>query len=378
VNLESKLDERFWQVIQDKYGNRDFTGAILDAIYFLSELIREKTGLECDGVALAGQAFGGKRPKLKINKLQTESDKNVQSGVEQLVRGLYQAIRNPRSHAKHNDKEDDADSIILFINYLICIIDRSKAPFTKNEFLSRVFDTNFVEKERYAEILVSEIPPKYRLEIMLDVFHIRSTGDGKKLRYFVHSLFKKLLKDEKRELFAAISEELRTADDDSQIRSTLQIFPPDCFSHLNEAARLRTENRLLKSIAEGKYDDANDKLIGGALGTWASRICRNFLLKNEFINTLASKLSSMDGRELSYVFKWLWADIITLGSPPPKRIDNVIKSELRKGNNALYEKMLHEKEQGNSQWAATFEKEMEAFKEKKPQEEFPSDDDVPF
>jgi len=378
MNLETKLDERLWQAIRSKYEGRDFTGAILDAIYFLSDLIREKTGLECDGVALAGQAFGGKTPKLRINKLQTESERNIQTGIEQLIRGLYQAIRNPRSHGRQNDKEDDADQIVLFINYLLHIIDQSKAPFTKSEFMTRIFDVNFVENERYAGILASEVPPKYRLEVIVGVFHNRETGDGKKLSYFVNALYGKLSKEEKRELYTAVSDELRNAENDSQIRSTIQIFPDDFLGHLNDAARIRTENKLLQSIKVGKYDVVSQKIELGALGTWAARCCKKFLLKKELISILAMKLSSYDEKEQSYVLTYLWKDLVSLGCPPARGLETAIKGELKRGNKALYDKVVRERDRGNMEWADVFKNEIESFKESAPREEFPAEDDVPF
>ena len=154
MNIETRLDPRLWNAIQSTYNNRNFTAAILDAVYFLSDLIRDKTGLQSDGVSLVGQAFGGKSPQLKVNRLQTDSEKNIQAGLEQILRGLFQAIRNPRSHEKYTDKQEDADAIILFVNYLISVIDKSKTPFTKPEFLARVFDKNFVQNQRYAQLLV--------------------------------------------------------------------------------------------------------------------------------------------------------------------------------------------------------------------------------
>jgi uncharacterized protein (TIGR02391 family) len=150
MNLQTKLDPRLWDAIRATYENRNFTGAILDAMYFLSDLVRERTGLESDGVALVGQAFGGNSPKLKVSPLQTESDWNVQRGVEQLLRGMYQTVRNPRSHGKIEDNEDDSQAIILFVNYLVKLIGQSKSPFSKTEFVSRVFDPNFVASERHS------------------------------------------------------------------------------------------------------------------------------------------------------------------------------------------------------------------------------------
>src|SRR4051794_10855132 len=98
--------------------------AILDGRHFLGQLIRDRSGLDGDGQSLVGSAFGGANPLLKVNQLQTDSDWNLQRGVEALLRGLYQAIRNPRSHAKFSDTQEDAQALLLFINYLIGIIDR--------------------------------------------------------------------------------------------------------------------------------------------------------------------------------------------------------------------------------------------------------------
>jgi uncharacterized protein (TIGR02391 family) len=78
MNIENELEERLWLAKKGKYENRDYKGAVLDAIYFIGDLIREKAALDDDGVALIGQAFGGTNPIMKVNKMQTESDRNEQ------------------------------------------------------------------------------------------------------------------------------------------------------------------------------------------------------------------------------------------------------------------------------------------------------------
>lgn len=378
MNIETSIDERLRSAIQSTYTDRNFTGAILDAIYCLSDLIREKTGLASDGVALVGQALGGKAPKIKVNKLETESERNVQAGLEQILRGLYQAVRNPRSHGKHVDKQEDADAIILFINYLIHIIDASKSPFTKSEFLKRVFDPHFVEKERYAELLASEVPPKYRLEVMLDVFRSRETGEGKKLTYFVSALLPKLTKEQKADLYSAMSQELQVTDSEAAIRTIIQIFPDDTLEHLEESARLRTENKLIQSIAEGAYNEALARCNAGALGTWANSCCDHFLLKEEILNAIAKKLSSTNPEEQAYVFRFFWDALVKLAKPPSKRLVFVIKTELKKGNKTLHDKLVDEHMFGDAEWADTFKAEMEAFKEQQPTPDLAADDDIPF
>jgi len=47
MNLKTRIDNRLWQFIQNNYESEDYSGAILDAIHYLSNLIREKSGLEC-------------------------------------------------------------------------------------------------------------------------------------------------------------------------------------------------------------------------------------------------------------------------------------------------------------------------------------------
>ena len=95
----------------------------------MSDVIRAKTELQSDGAALVGQALGGKNPKLRLNRLETQTEKDLQAGVEQLVRGLYLAIRNPRSHERLDDSQPDADALIVFVNYVLTYWDMLKRRF---------------------------------------------------------------------------------------------------------------------------------------------------------------------------------------------------------------------------------------------------------
>jgi len=184
MDLKTQLTDQLWATIETSYESNNYTNAILDSLYYLGDFIREKTGLQSDGVSLIGQAFGGKSPKLRVNQLQTESELDIQKGTANLLMGLYQSIRNPRSHTRLVDSKEDADAIILFVNYILKIIGASKGSFSKDEFLARVFDAAFVKKIRYAELLVDEIPTRYRLDIMIEVFRRKSDGDILKLPLF--------------------------------------------------------------------------------------------------------------------------------------------------------------------------------------------------
>jgi uncharacterized protein (TIGR02391 family) len=360
MNLESKIEERLWKMIQNSYEDRNYTGAIHDAIYFLSDLIREKSGLASDGVTLVGQAFGGKSPKLKINKLQSESDKNIQAGIAQILRGIYQAIRNPRSHEKYNDSISDADSIILFIDYLTKIIDRSKTPFTKRDFIERVFEENFVPKKRYADLLVNEIPKKQRLDIFIEVYSLKEQGDGEKLKYFFDSLIEKLNKDELNEVYGTISDELKTTDSDDTIRMILQIFPPNFIENYDEISRLRLENKLIESIRNR-----------GTFGICAVGSCEYFILKDDLISVLLNKLSSSDDQNQDYVFDYFFWTLPKLVNPPSSRIVDIINNGLKSGNARLHAALYLFTDED---WMKPFKEAYDNFQETEPV----CDDKVPF
>jgi uncharacterized protein (TIGR02391 family) len=140
MNLETRLEPRLWEAIRTSAEGRNFKAAVLDGIHLLSDVIRERSGADGDGVALVGAAFGGNNPKLKVNRLQTESEQNVQKGIEAMLRGLYQAIRNPLSHGTHLDSERDSEAILLFVDYLLRIVDQSRSPFSLSTLVARVLD----------------------------------------------------------------------------------------------------------------------------------------------------------------------------------------------------------------------------------------------
>ena len=134
MTVKNEVDIELWEVIQKNYDTENYTGAILDAIFKLTDTIRNKRGLEGDGASLIGQAFGGDDPRIKLNKLQTDSEKDIQKGIQDILRGIYTGIRNPRSHDSMADDKQSTDAIIIFINYLLRLIDQSKLRFNENDF----------------------------------------------------------------------------------------------------------------------------------------------------------------------------------------------------------------------------------------------------
>lgn len=311
MSLKTSLPEPLWAAIEAAYESRNYTGAILDAMYYLGDIIREKAGLQSDGVALVGQALGGKSPKLKVNRLQTESERDIQKGTQNLLSGLYQSVRNPRSHGKHADTKEDADAILLFIDYLLKTIGGAKGTFSKTEFLDKVFDPSFVEKERYVQLLVETIPPKQRLDVMIEVYTRKENGEIRKLALFSQALVAKLDEDEMSRLAQVVSDELNRTDSKESLRFSTRLFPTEFWKRLHEAARLRTENTFLQSVTEGEYISSSSNCLEGALGTWSGEHLHVFLMKDDFIRVLLRKLTSSNRTEQDYVFQYFGDPLIS-------------------------------------------------------------------
>jgi uncharacterized protein (TIGR02391 family) len=387
MNLETQIRPELWSAIRSSYELRSFTSAILDAVYYLSDLIREKSGLEADGVALVGQAFGGDRPKLRVNKMQNESERNVQRGIESILRGIYQAFRNPRSHEKYSDSESDAIALVVFINYLCTIIDESRTPFTRSDFLSRVFDPDFVHSERYAQLLAAEIPRRHRLDVFRDIWDAKETGNSSQLEVFLDSLIRLLDEVEINEICNEISDELKLTDSDQTIRFALLLLPADFWPRYDEAARIRIENKLLRDIVRGRCDTSR-RCFAGRLGTFSTRIAPYFVLKDRLIGILLQKLESQEVAEQAYVLLFFLNVFPDLMSQPSQRYINAMKVGLRSGRKLFCEYLTVQAESGflneeqEQLWAKPFAQDIENFVEN-PDEEIiagpaVTEDDIPF
>jgi uncharacterized protein (TIGR02391 family) len=377
MNIQTEIGEELWGAVRRSYESQAWANAILDAIHHLSDAVRLKTGLQSDGTALAGQAFGGKSPKLRLNRLQTESEQSIQAGVEQLLRGLYQSVRNPRSHGRIDDSQNDADALILFVDYLLRVIGHARTSFSLEACVSKILEENFVPSDRYATLLLDEIPPRYRLQVALAVYQRKGESEGKRLRYFFQALIAALSIEETSEFFNAISEELRESSDEASLRYVLQILNPDQWAKVSEAARLRSENRLIRNLKDGRYLRATNRCLGGALATWSVSFWQHFTLKPEVINVLTEKLGSSSVESQDYALQYMFDNLDSLVETPPYRLQDLFADRLKAGDIRFKQAIESVWVFQESPWNETVEKARAGFVSAEPvlAEE---DDDIPF
>jgi uncharacterized protein (TIGR02391 family) len=324
MNLQSEIRPELWNTISKHYESSVYSSAILEAIHYLSSALRERANIDGDGVSLVGQALGGDNPPLRINKFQTESEKNEQRGIEQLLRGLFQGIRNPRSHEKYDDTKETADVFIIFIDFLLGIINTAKEPFRLAEWKERVFEENFVASDKYAKLMSSEVPPNKYNDALITIYRDKMSGDGEKLKLMVRSLIDLIGEDHLDDFITVVSDELKTIKNTNVIIRILQIIPENIWPRINEISRLRIENMLIKSIEEGRIDTKKPYKETGELGTWAQGYIKYFLSKKELRIIFVRKLQR-HYEEQKYLAKYFLQEL-------PNTID---ESSSVKENNSI-------------------------------------------
>ena len=101
------------------YVNGHYRDAVLNSVVAIFDLMRERTGLDLDGAALATQVLSLEKPHLILSELETESGRNEQKGFMQILVGTYLGVRNPKAHSLNHDLDaEKAAQYLIFASLL--------------------------------------------------------------------------------------------------------------------------------------------------------------------------------------------------------------------------------------------------------------------
>ncbi len=103
------------------FSDGHYARAVEEAFKCLDNTVKMKSGIDAKtGAALMHDAFSAKNPTLKLNKLQSQSDKDEQRGYMDLYAGSMTGIRNPRAHEHElEDSPEEALEMLIFANHLM-------------------------------------------------------------------------------------------------------------------------------------------------------------------------------------------------------------------------------------------------------------------
>jgi len=104
------------ELLKDNYFH-----AVFEATKSLADYVRTLTNLQEDGSALYDRAFSTKAPYLVLNNLQTESERNQQTGFCLMLKGVNSMVRNVTAHTpkiKWIIDEAEAIDILMTVSFL--------------------------------------------------------------------------------------------------------------------------------------------------------------------------------------------------------------------------------------------------------------------
>lgn len=343
MNLESQIQPELWVAISHAYESENYTHAIKDAMSFVTDILRDKTGLDGDGKELVGKALGfspGKPPKLQINKLQTETERNIQIGLQEVLRGMYSLIRNPRNHERLSDTRNSADAIILFVDYLLTFLGELQQSFTIQSFLSFITDRYFVQDKEYVDELVQKIPVRKRIDTLVAIYREKTWEFSDNRQLTIDAILGKLTEPEMSEFLTVVSDELLYIDKATDVSLILKLLPSHLWPRLEKMPRLRVEGMLIESI-RGAWYFPDKRETNNTAATWAKKIAKYFLRKNNLGSVLIKKLRSEDFDHHNFVAQFMLdtlEDIFTEEKEIKVCVD-AISASLERGNKFLKDKL---------------------------------------
>ena len=103
------------------FNDGHYSRAVEEAFKCLNNTVKDKSGLSSrDGAPLMREAFSPNDPKIRLNQLASQSEKDEQQGYMDLFAGVMTGIRNPRVHeTKLADDPDVALELLTLANHLM-------------------------------------------------------------------------------------------------------------------------------------------------------------------------------------------------------------------------------------------------------------------
>ena len=347
LNIERNfcMKEILKESIKTHYENKDYTEVVRDALLCLTTEIRKKSDLkDNDGVDLVNKAFSEKNPLIKINKLETETDKNKHRGIMDLSKGLIEYFRNPMSHSKQEYSKKIADAILVILDQVILEeIVGSKSINSIDDWYLEITNELFPNTERYAKNLISTIPNNKYYELLVILYKNRNNIPKLKdkiIDELVHNLSPEEFKDYcnviERDLFGNVQEK--------EIISLLKFISSNIWKNLSNLAKTKIEDMALEDISklylnfecDGGYYMPPEQQNGYILEN-SIHILENFSNLQDIIDIIIEKLT-IDSNEFlqDYLFGKYFSLIINKSSKKHYDLIDTIHDRLRYKNSPIW------------------------------------------
>ena len=339
------MKEILKDAINTHYQNKDYTEVVRDSLLCLTTEIRKKSDLiDNDGVDLINKAFSEKNPLIKINKLETETEKNKHRGIIDLSKGLIEYFRNPMSHSKQEYSKKIADAILVLLDEVILEeIVGSKSINSIDDWYLEITNKLFPNTERYAKKLISAIPNNkyYELSVML----YKNRDNISKLKdKIIDELDNSLSPNEFKDYCDVIERDLFGNVQEKEIILLLKFISSNIWKNLSNLTKTKIEDMALEDISKLYLDfeyDGGDYIPSeqqnGYILENSTHILENFSNLQDIIDIIIEKLT-IDSNELlqDYLFEKYFSLIINRSSKQHYDLIDTIYDRLRYKNSPIW------------------------------------------
>jgi len=327
--------------IKTHYENKDYTEVVRDALLCLTTEIRKKSDLtDSDGVDLINKAFSEKQPLIKINKLETTTDKNKHRGIMDLSKGLIEYFRNPMSHSKQEYSKKVADAIITLLDEVVLEeIIGSKSINSIEDWYSEITNELFPNTERYAKSLVATIPKNKHYELAVMLYKNRNNIIKTKDKV-IDELVNNLSQEDFKDYCEVIENDLFGKINESDIISSLKFISKNIWDKLSDLAKSKIEDMAKEDISKIRLDFIYDfgqyipdEQENGFILESSTHILENFSNLQEIFDIIIEKLT-IDSNEFleDYLFKKYFALIVNKSEKQYYALIDMICDRLRYKN----------------------------------------------
>jgi uncharacterized protein (TIGR02391 family) len=123
LEIQPEIERAVGKLFRDGH----YANAVEDACKVLDGLVKIRSGRhDLSGTELMQTVFSPKKPVLRFNDLQTETDQSEQQGMMFLYAGAMLALRNPRAHEIIQDDPEKTLEYIAFLSLLAKSLDKAK------------------------------------------------------------------------------------------------------------------------------------------------------------------------------------------------------------------------------------------------------------
>jgi len=331
--------------IKTHYENKDYTEVVRDALLCLTTEIRKKSDLtDSDGVDLINKAFSEKQPLIKINKLETTTDKNKHRGIMDLSKGLIEYFRNPMSHSKQEYSKKVADAILVLLDEVILEeIIGSKSINSIEDWYLEITNDLFPNTERYAKSLISAIPKNkyYELAVML----YKNRNNITKLKdKIIDELVNNLSEEEFKDYCEVIENDLFGNITENDVISSLKFISTNIWNKLSDLAKSKVEDIAKEDISNlyldfeyecGNYIPSEQK--NGYILENSIHILENFSNLQDIIDVIVEKATVNSNEFLQdYLFEKYFFLIMSKSTKKHFDLIDMICDRLRYKNKPMW------------------------------------------